>query len=307
MTAKPISIALTGGTGFVGGYVIKAALKAGHKVKALVRNPGAVSHISHENFSYIQGSLGDVDDELVSGCQVLIHLAGLIKAKKKTTYYDINADASGNLAKAAQKAGIKRMVLISSMAAAQPDLSDYAGSKRAGERAAQTYFEGKTAIVRAPAVFGPGDKATQPFFDLLQKGFLPVPGGKNWRTRQISMTYAPDLAGDIVRAAESGCYDGMIVSPATIDKLTWPDFAKLCETAFGRRIKLIPLPLSVLYPVAGATSITSRTMGLGHLTLGKLAEFLHPDWSSETLISGATQPIEALKQTMAAYHGPKEN
>jgi len=42
---------------------------------------------------------------------------------------------------------------------------------------------------------------------------------------------------------------------------------------------------------------------MGHLTLDKLGEFLHADWSSETLISDPTPPIEALKQTMASYNG----
>jgi len=54
------------------------------------------------------------------------------------------------------------------------------------------------------------------------------------------------------------------------------------------------------------TSATSRLWGMGHLTLDKLGEFLHADWSSETLISEATPPIEALKITLASYQAPKE-
>ncbi len=306
MSQKQHRLAITGGTGFVGRHVIKAALEAGHCINAIVRTPAAVSDFQHANLTWIKGGLGVADDELVADCDAVIHLAGLVKARTRTHYYDVNADAAGALAKAAQKAGVDRFVLISSMAASKPELSDYAGSKRAGERAVQTVFDKKIAIIRAPGVFGPGDKATAPFFDLLNKGLLPVPGGKNWRTRKISMTFAPDLATEILRAAITGCFDEKIVSPASLPQIRWVEFGKLCEKAFGRSIKVIPLPLSVLFPVAGVTSITSRTLGLGHLTLGKLAEFLHPDWSSETLISGATPPIEALKQTMAAYHGLKD-
>ncbi len=292
---------MTGGTGFVGGHLIRAALDKGHKIRALVRRPEAVTDFTHENLSWIKGSLGTNDAKLLQGCDVVIHLAGLIKARKTSDFYEINADAAGTLAKAADEARVKRYVLLSSMAAREPELSDYAGSKRAGERAVLSSFTGKTAIVRAPAVFGPGDKATEPFFKLLAKGLLPVPGGRKWKERQLSMVYVVDLADDILRAAKTGCYDGEIVSPANIDRVDWLEFGNLCEKAFNRRVKVFPLPLSVLYPVAGVTSITSRLMGMGHLTLDKLGELLHADWSSETLILGATPPIEALKITMESY------
>ncbi len=306
MSTKSLTIAITGGTGFLGRYVINAALEQGHKVRAMVRSPGKIKDFQHENLIWIKGGLGSADGEICEGADVVIHLAGLIKARKKEDFYRINGEAAGVLARAAAEQGVKRFLLISSMAAREPDLSHYAGSKRAGERAVQKNFLGKIAIIRAPAVFGAGDEATEPFFKLLNKGLLPVPGGSGWKTRKISMVYAPDLAKDIVRAAVSGDYDGMIASPSNIQAATWREFAQLCEQAFGRKIRVLPLPKLLLYPLAAMTSATSRLWGMGHLTLDKLGEFLHADWSSETLISEATPPIEALKITLASYQAPKE-
>lgn len=307
MATKPLTIAITGGTGFLGSYVIKQALADGHTVRAMVRSPHKVKHKSHENLTWVKGGLGEADRELCQGADVLIHLAGLIKARTKQAFYEINGAAAGTLAQEASAANVNRFVLISSMAAREPELSHYAGSKRAGERAVQKTFRGKIAIIRAPAVFGGGDEATKPFFDLLKKGLLPVPGGRGWRHRKISMVYARDLARDIVQAATSEKYDGGIASPANIKSATWPEFSKLCEQAFERKIRVIPLPKTLLYIVGALTSITSRLFGMGHLTLDKLGEFLHADWSSETLISPATTPIEALKQTMADYQAAKED
>lgn len=306
MARKPLTIAITGGTGFLGRYVIKAALKDGHKIRAMARRPEAVADLTHDNLTWIKGGLGQADGEICEGADVVIHLAGLIKAKTRELFYAVNGKASGYLAQAAKNADVKRFVLISSMAAREPDLSHYAGSKRAGERAVQRAFTGKISIIRGPAVFGGGDKATEPFFKLLKKGLLPVPGGSGWKDRKISMVFAPDLAKDIVRAAVTGCYDDQIVSPANMPELSWKAFGQLCEQAFERKIRILPLPKFLLYPVAGITSITSRLFGKGHLTLDKLGEFLHSDWSSETLILGATRPIEALKLTMAAYAAQKD-
>jgi len=249
--SKKLTIAITGGTGFLGRYVIMAALEAGHTVQAMARKPEAVADISHKNLSWVKGGLGQADAEICENADAAIHMAGLIKARTRDIFYAVNGHAAGEFAKAAQSAGVRRFVLISSMAAREPELSHYAGSKRAGERAVQTNFQAKTAIIRAPAVFGAGDKATEPFFKLLNKGFLPVPGGSGWKTRQISMVYALDLAKDIVRAAETNCYDGKIVSPANMPKLNWLEFGKLCEQAFERKIRVLPIPKSVIISGCG--------------------------------------------------------
>lgn len=281
--------------------MIEHALAQGHSVRAMVRNPKKVEDFQHANLTWIKGGLGVADAEICKGADAVIHLAGLIKARREEDFYRVNGEACGALGVAASGEKVKRFVLISSMAAREPELSHYAGSKRAGERSLQQAFQGQIAIIRAPAVFGAGDDATAPFFKLLEKGLLPVPGGRGWKTRRISMVYAPDLAKDIVRAAVTGCYDGEIASPANIMSATWREFSDLCAEAAHRKIRVIPLPKILLYPVAAITSITSRFFGLGHLTLDKLGEFLHADWSSETLISDPTPPIEALKQTMASY------
>ncbi|NNE56477.1 MAG: NAD(P)H-binding protein [Hellea sp.] len=306
MPKKILTIAITGATGFVGAHVLQAALATGHNVRAMVRSPEKVAHITHDHLTWVQGGLGAADTELVRGADILIHLAGLIKARSKTEFYAVNADAAGAIAKTAQIAGVSRLVLVSSMAAREPELSNYAGSKQAGEVQVNQAFDNKLAIIRAPAVFGPGDEATKPFFDLLSRGLLPVPGGRGWKSRQISMAYAPDLASDIVNAAISGEYDGQTVSRATIVSASWPEFADICREAFARKIRLIALPLPLLYPVAGVTSLTAKLFGKGHLTLEKLPELLHANWASDGLISGATPPIEALKLTMRSYKSAEE-
>jgi len=47
--------------------------------------------------------------------------------------------------------------------------------------------------------------------------------------------------------------------------------------------------------------VTSRLLGKGHLTLGKLREFLYEDWSSQDVIQNPTSFIEALRITAKSY------
>lgn len=294
-------LAITGATGFVGTKVVKHALSAGYHVRALIRNPSKKPKIDHPNLTWHQGALGSDDEAFLKDADGLIHIAGLIKAKKRSDYFAVNADAAGNLTKAAQSAGVKRFILLSSQAASQPQLSHYAASKHAGEVAVKSSFNRSLAIIRAPAIFGPGDEATKPFFNFIKKGRLPCPGGKNWKDRKLSFTYVDDLARDIVETAVSGAYDGKTVYPATLPQTDWAEFADICAQVTGQSVKPFPIPLALLYTVAGLTSVTSHLFGMGHLTLGKLNEFLYEDWSSQDQISGATDLKAALKETMDYY------
>lgn len=306
MASAPL-LAITGGTGFVGAKVIRNALDQGYRVRALIRNPSKKLDIIHDHLFWHKGALGDDDENFVKDADAVIHIAGLIKAKTRKDFDAVNVDGAKALAIAANNAGTERFILLSSMAARVPELSNYAASKNAGERAVKSGFTGKLAIIRAPAVFGPGDEATKPFFQALEKGLLPVPGGKGWQERKLSMVYVEDLARDIITSGAAGAYDGKTVSTATIPNMTWPEFGAMCSKAAQRPVRVIPLPHTLLLGVAGVTSITSCLFGMGHLTLGKLREFVYNDWSCRELICGATPPKDALKATMNSYQSEQKD
>lgn len=294
-------IAVTGGTGFVGRHVIRSLLTSGYKVKALARTPSKLSDMSHKNLSICKGGLGDCDAALVEGADIVLHMAGLIKAQTREIMMKTNKESAGDLAKAAEAAGVKRFILLSSQTASQPQLSDYAASKKAGEDAVKSVFKSPLAIIRAPAVFGPGDEATKPFFDFIAKGKLPLVGGSGWRKRKMAMVYVKDLADDIAMRAMRGDYDGKIVTPCSVPALTWPAFAESAGAALGMSVKTMPVPIPIIKIIAAITSVTLRVFGLGHLTLGKLREFRYEDWSSQDVIQGATPFIDALRETAASY------
>ena len=117
----------------------------------------------------------------------------------------------------------------------------------------------------------------------------------------MAMVFAADLASDIAARAVSGGYDGQTVTPCTISALTWEAFAQDAGRALDISVKAAPIPLLIIKTIAAATSVTSRLFGIGHLTLGKLREFLYEDWSSEDVIQNATPFIEALRVTAASY------
>ncbi len=294
-------IAVTGATGFVGQHLIPTLLEGGYDVRALVRTPSKLpaQWQHHPRFEIVQGDLSSDLTTLVQGANTVIHMAGLIKARTRHDFFAANEGGTLNIAKAAKAASVKKFILLSSMAARKPQLSHYAASKHAGEDAAVKYFGDDTTIIRAPAVFGPGDEATKPIFDMIAKGRLPVAGG-NWKNINLSMVYVTDLV-NFIRDQITATSSQRPVEPATIGKMSWQEFAKLCSDSLQRPVKIMAIPSFILWPVAALTSATSRLFGVGHLTLAKLREFQHVDWTSEDIVDNPTPMIIALRETANAY------
>ena len=297
---KPV-IALTGATGFVGREVLKRLFNQGYHVKSLVRPSSLHKTEQHPNVTWVEGQLADPESEaaLVIDVDVVLHIAGLITARTKSDYEHVNSHAVGSLAKAAQSAGASRFIYLSSLAAQAPELSLYAWSKRQGEKSLRTNFtEEYSVIVRAPAVFGADDVTTAPIYACVRKGFLPAPGGRKWKKRLLSLIYVDDLADFLVESCLFNKFNGQTLSPSTRAAISWPDFADACAEATGKKVRAIPLPLSLLYPLAGLITLLKAMTGKGHLTLGKLGEFLYDDWSVMGELQSGTDLHLALKKTI---------
>jgi nucleoside-diphosphate-sugar epimerase len=194
-------IALTGATGFVGRAVTRELAGRGHELSVLVRNPAR-----WEGAARARVVTGDLFNklalaELVSGSDAVLHLAGAIKALRREGYFAANRDGSANLLEAALAGGVKRLVHVSSLAAREPQLSHYAASKRAAEDLLLSRTNGlETLIIRASAVYGPGDEATLPLLKTLMSPVAILPGRSGQR---FSLIHVDDLAAVLCAAVES--------------------------------------------------------------------------------------------------------
>src|SRR5438105_3133565 len=168
------TLAITGGTGFVGSHLLTAARAQGYQVRALTRGwrppqPGIV---------WVEGAL-DRPDSLIALCSeadAVIHIAGLINAPDRAGFEAVNVGGTAATLDAAHAAGIRRFIHISSLAAREPELSDYGWSKARAERVVAASGLDWT-IVRPPAVYGPGDRETFELFRMAKRGLVALPPG----------------------------------------------------------------------------------------------------------------------------------
>lgn len=264
-------LAITGGTGFVGRATIEQALAAGHTVRALTRRP-------QEPRSGVEWVAGDLSDRaaleaLVAGCDAVIHVAGVVSASDPAVFEQANVRGAYAVVRAAERAGPKRFVLVSSLAARAPDLSLYGRSKKRGEdvvRASQLEW----SIVRPPAVYGPRDTDIFELFRAAKKRVLPMP--PRGRT---SVIHVHDLAR-LLLALATGKGAGDLYEPDDDRENGWEhgELARAIAAAMGRRAIIPRVPERLLRLAAKGDELIRGDAA--KLTQDRVGYMAHPDWVS---------------------------
>lgn len=275
------TLAITGGTGFVGSRLIALAIEAGHHVRALTRREQA----ERTGIQWVRGDLEAADAlaELCAGADAVIHVAGVVNAPDREGFVRGNIEGTRNMLAATAGAGVERFVHVSSLAAREPGLSAYGWSKAEGDALVQASGLGWD-IVRPPAIYGPGDMEMLELFKLARRGLaLLPPGGR------LSVIEVGDLARLLLALALAPAtqriYDA---DDGTDGGLSHAEFGRAIGAAVGKRVAAIALPRPLL--MAGA-QLDRLVRGKGaKLTPDRVAYFCHQDW----VIDATRRPPAAL-------------
>ena len=290
-----MTIALTGGTGFVGQAVLECAAAKGLGVRALTRSPQQ----PRDGVTWIAGDLADRKAlrKLVRGAEAVIHVAGLVNAPGPAEFEAGNVAGTLALIEAAVKAGVPRFVFVSSLAAREPGLSAYGRSKARAERLVKASGLDWT-IVRPPAVFGPRDKDMFELFRAAKWGVVPTP--KEGRT---SVLHAADLAQLLLALVPGGeAVTQHIFEPDDGKRGGWGHYelARAIGWAIGRRPKVLGLSRRTMEWAAKADGMLRGSRA--KLTLDRVGYMAHPDW---VVTLGARVPFEVWRPRIDTREGLK--
>lgn len=294
--------AITGASGFVGSHVAERLAAQGWRLRLLVHRsslPPALRALAPE---LIPGDLGDplALDHLVQNADAVIHTAGLTQARRDREFFQANTAGSGNLATAVrQQAPRARLILISSLAAREPQLSAYAASKRAGEDAALATGVAPL-ILRPAAIYGPGDRETLRLFRAARLPFFAIPatGGR------LSVVHVADVAEAVGAVAADRSLRGTFeVTDDHPAGYTWEELAAALAVAVDATPRVIPVPRAILRATAPLLHLCRLGGATTMLSPGKLREALHDDWASSAdaqLPAAAWKPRIGLRPGLAA-------
>lgn len=278
--------AVTGGTGFVGAALVDLLLDEGWTVAALARDPARLPNA--DRVRVVKGALEDEAAlaELASGADIFLHLAGLTHARRAEDYVRVNVEGARKAARAAKDAGA-RLVHASSMSARRPDASPYARSKFDSE-AAVAGSGGDWRALRLPAIYGPRDMVTLPFFKLVKAGFALAP--QTEPPARASILYVGDAAAAMLAAAQ-GAPAGIVyeVGDERPDGFSWREIGAILGGAMGVRPRALAVPRPAIAAYHGLVRTVESALGKGpSVREGQVNEFFHPDWTArENLLSDA--------------------
>ncbi len=274
-------VALTGASGFIGRHLVVALAEAGWQTRLLLRREPDEPQWRTLRPQVVVGSLGDAAalDRLADGADVVIHLAGLIKAARRAHFLEVNRDASARLAHTVLRVAPRaHFIHVSSLAAREPALSDYAASKRAGEDAVRGILGTRATLLRPPAVYGPGDRETLLFFQLARHRWVPLLGGPE---AVVAMIHVHDLVRLIVALAVTPpCGELLTAADERPDGYRWCELLSAAARAVGNTSpRLLQVPHSLLSGIALGGDL-ARTFGSAAMfNSQKLGELRHADWS----------------------------
>ena len=268
-----MKLAITGGTGFVGSHLIDASLAAGHPVKALTRR----HQPARDGLEWIAGSLESRDalEQLVSNADAIIHVAGVISAQKAAVFEKGNVAGTLAMLAAATAGGVQRFVHVSSLAAREPKLSLYGASKAKAEEL--VHGSGLDwAIVRPPAVYGPGDKETLELFRMARLGLMLMPP-----KGRVSVIHVDDLARLLLALAAYSAPSNILIEEDDGKPGGWThrEFARALGAAVGTRPAILSSPGILLRLAAHADQLFRREKA--KLTVDRAAYFSHRNWVIE--------------------------
>lgn len=309
---------ITGATGFVGGHLAERLAGDGWRVRALVRATSDTARLKALGAELATGSLADANAlaAAADGADTVFHLAALTTAPDEETFRRANAEGTANLARGMVRAATRprRLVYLSSYAACGPavdgrprradetpaPLTAYGRTKLQGEEAAREVEPAgiERVTVRAPAVYGPGDKAFLPVFRMARWGLAPLPTGP---VRHVHLVYVHDLVTALVNAAAvpPGTYavaePVAHAYPALLDQIG--------RAVRGKKPFHLPIPAGVL---RGAGAVAEKTGGGGVFSREKADEMLAEAWvcdltGSQALLPHPTPLAEGTVETARWY------
>jgi len=297
-----LRVAVTGGTGFVGAALITHLIDKGCEVRALARNPDLFD--APKNITVLRGSLEDEAalGALAESADVFFNLAGVTHARKIDEYQRTNVDGAARAARAASAAGAK-FIHISSISARAPEVSPYARSKHDSEAAIRT-ASGDNAwlALRLPAIYGPGDMVTLPYFKLVKLGLALEP--KTPTPAHASIVYVDDAAAAIAEAARSAPPGAVYeVGDERPGGHAWSEIGAILGEQLARRPHAIRVPRALIGAYHKLIIATESALGRKpSVREGQVNEFFHPDWVAHSdLLSDATpwRPTTPLKEGFA--------
>ena len=264
-----MKVLVTGAHGFIGSHLVDKLLAEGASVRALVSPWGQLENLAGvlDRLELVRADITQPETlrGVCDGIELVYHAAARVADYgPESAFWQVNVQGTKNVLREAERAGVKRLVLVSSIAVhrysgfrdADPRLrprdgtiNAYARSKIAAEDMLQRV--GLEAVVVRPGLwpFGPHDPNFRRVAEALKKGMFPLVGGGH---AVLNTAYSENLVAGLWLAGTVPQAAGQTYVLADAGAPTWQDvFSELTRLLHAPEPRL-SLPGSLTEPLGEA-------------------------------------------------------
>lgn len=227
----------------------------------------------------VPAGLDDVDAlaAAIAGCSAVVYCAGSVRGRSAEDFTAANVTGVRAMREALERThDAPPLLLISSLAASRPGLSDYCRSKREGEKVLEGSQGLPWTIIRPPAVYGPGDREMLPVLKMIRRGLLAHAGPADQR---LSLLHVDDLAEAVacwLSAPDACLHQTYAIDDGTPGGYSWKAIG---EAVSGGKFLRLGVPRFLLQGVARLNMLSAALLGYAPmLSPGKVRELVQAEW-----------------------------
>ncbi len=296
-----MTVAVTGGTGFIGQVLVEKLISRGQPVRLITRKGGSAHPGRKLPTENVIADLNQVDTlkAALKGCHQVYHLAALAKTfdPEPENFYRVNVNGFRSLLEASLASGLQRVVFVSSSVVKgpscqepisesnlRPDIpffTDYERSKALAEKIINEYLDKglEVVIARPTRVYGPGPLTEANSVTRLIKGYLKyrICLILNHGQEIGNYVYVDDVAEGLQLVMDRGRPGEDYILGS--ENVSLNEFYQLLEEVSGRKALKLKIRIPLALMIAKLETIKARSLGLYPLiTTGWVKTFLE-NWA----------------------------
>ncbi|HXY53865.1 MAG TPA: complex I NDUFA9 subunit family protein [Nitrospirota bacterium] len=241
-------ILVTGGTGFVGGHLIRRLRRDALPVRALARHPDRAQALIDLGVEVVPGDIENKTalEKAVEGVERVVHLVGIIQEVPGVSFRTVHVEGTRNMVEAARKAGVLHFFHQSALGTRPGAKSEYHRTKWEAEELVRKSGIPFT-ILRPSLIYGPGDAFTSRLSEVLRRApVMPVIGSGKSRVQPI---YIDDVVSCMVKALTDNAFLNEIYEIGGPQQLTYEEVMVEIAKALGLKRPAVHLPLFLMEPM----------------------------------------------------------
>lgn len=247
MARGGVRVLLTGVTGFVGGRLLKTIAEEGARVRCLVRSPGRVRHrsLAEGLVEVVQGDILKPEslDQALEGIEAayyMVHSMGGRTIGENKVFAERDRRAARNFNKAADRAGVERIIYLGGLGELGGNLSKHLASR---QEVAEILQSGKarTTVLRAPNIMGAGGAPFEMLRYLVER--LPVMVCPRWIETRCQPIDIQDMVAYLIGCLREPRTAGLSLDVGGPDIVTYRTMMETYARVRGLKRLIITVPV----------------------------------------------------------------